>query len=230
LSDAKPNANRAGQNSPAAIARREYADSSEDEVSLAQIIQTLREHLWIVMLLPLLFAGLTLGVNFMQTPTYEASTKLLIGEDRGFSDDPAETPNLQALTPTVVEVIRSRPVAESVIAQQRLQMTPDTLLKNLNVQPIPGTQIIRVAYRDASPQTAQQVANAVGAASSKELEELQSKDVVTAVTIERAVTGYRVGPHTLRNGLLGLLLGLMCGIGLALLLGYLVDSRVGQRK
>jgi len=181
-------------------------------------------------LLPLLFAGLTLGFNFMQTPTYEASTKLLIGQDRGFSEDVAETPNLQALTPTVVEVIRSRPVAESVIAQQRLQMTPDTLLKNLNVQPIPGTQIIRVAYRDASPQTAQQVANAVGAASSKELEELQSKDVVTAVTIERAVTGYRVGPHTLRNGLLGLLLGLMCGIGLALLLGYLVDSRVGQRK
>jgi capsular polysaccharide biosynthesis protein len=50
------------------------------------------------------------------------------------------------------------------------------------------------------------------------------------VTIERAVTGYRVGPHTLRNSLLGLLLGLMCGIGLALLLGYLEDSRVGQRK
>jgi capsular polysaccharide biosynthesis protein len=230
LSDAKLNANRAGQDSPAGIARREYADSSKDEVSLAQIIQTLREHLWIVLLMPLLVAGLTLGFNFMQRPTYEASTKLLIGENGGLSEDVAQTPNLQALIPTVVEVIRSRPVAESVIAQEGLEMTPDALINNLNVQPIPQTQIIWVAYRDASPQRAQQVANAVGAASSKEIEELQNKDVVTVVTIERAVTGYRVGPHTLRNSLLGLLLGLMCGIGLALLLGYLEDSRVGQRK
>jgi capsular polysaccharide biosynthesis protein len=118
----------------------------------------------------------------------------------------------------MAEAVKSRPVAEAVTQQLNLQMDPDDFLANLNAEQIPETQFIRVSYQDPSPETAQQVVNTVGDVFSEQVSELSpSAGGVNTTVWEWAETpSAPVGRNIVLNGLLGFVLGLMLGTGLAI--------------
>jgi capsular polysaccharide biosynthesis protein len=85
----------------------------------------------------------TLAGLFFQTPVYEASAKLLVGQmelsdGRVYSIPNAPMPDRQ-LAHTVVVAIESRPVAEEVIQKQNLQMGPQEFLDHLTVKALEDT-------------------------------------------------------------------------------------------
>jgi receptor protein-tyrosine kinase len=122
--------------------------------------------------------------------------------------------------------VSSRPVAEAVIREQDLPMTPEEFLEHLSVEQEPNTQWIHVKYKDPSPERAQRVTNAVGDVFSKQVSEVSpSANAITATVWEQAaLPDEPVSPNPVRNGLLALMLGLMLGVGLAFLLEYVDDS------
>jgi len=173
--------------------------------------------------------GAVVGLSVAQTPTYEASITILVGQERGITETPNDVIGLQQLTQTMVGAVSSRRVAEAVIRQQDLRMTSDKFLEeHLSVEQVPNTQWIQVSYRDVSPERAQQVANAVGDVFSKQISEVSPNAnaiAITATVWERAVVpDAPVTPNPVRNGLLALAVGLIIGVGLAFLLEYLDDS------
>jgi capsular polysaccharide biosynthesis protein len=125
----------------------------------------------------------------------------------------------------MVEGVNSRPVAEGVIQELGLETTPEDLIQGVRVERIPDTQFIQVFYRDPSPDRAQQVANTMGSVFSEQIFEVSpTASAVTATVWEPAVTPNEpASPDLERNALLALALGLVLGIGLALLLEYLDD-------
>ena len=206
-----------------------FLEPTEDGhfLSLRDVLQFLRSRLWIILLMPILCGGASLVLSLVQTPTYEASIKMLVGQERGATENPADVGSLQQITKTMSEGINSRPVAETVIQRLDLQMAPEDLLgQHLSVKQIPDTQFIQVSYRDSSPDRAQQVANTIGEVFSEQISQASpSASAITATVWEGAVTPVEpVSPQPRRNVLLGLALGLALGIGLALLLEYLDDS------
>ena len=50
-------------------------------------------------------AGTSVAVSFIQTPVYEASATVLVGQQQGQGDSPARVEELQALIPSAVEII-----------------------------------------------------------------------------------------------------------------------------
>jgi len=205
------------------------ARTAEDEYSfsLRDILPVIRRRLWVISLVALALTGAAVGFSLAQTPMYEASIKILVGQERGITETPNDVIGLQQLTQTMVGGVSSRPVAEAVIRQQDLQMTTKEFLdEHLSVEQVPETQWIQVNYRDSSPERAQRVANAVGDVFSKQVSEVSSSaNAITATVWERAVVpGEPVTPKPMRNGLLALALGLALGIGLAFLLEYVDDS------
>lgn len=199
-------------------------------LSLGDLFDVVRRRAWAIALTALVLAALVIGYSLLfQTPQYEASVKVLIGqsqEDDQGSNLGGDVQGLQDLTVTMTETVETRPVAEAVIRRLDLSVTPNDLLQNLRVEQLPSTQIIEVSYEGASPEGAQQVANAVGEEFSGRVAEL-SEDVyaVTATIVEPAVTPQEpVSPQPLRNGLLALALGTILGVGLAFLLERLDDS------
>jgi capsular polysaccharide biosynthesis protein len=155
--------------------------------------------------------------GLLQTPTYEASARVLVGQD---------VERLQPLQPRIplvelqnviamkTRAIHSRPVAEEAI--QRLgaptnlgpQTKPDMVLANLTVQQEEGTQFVRLTYEDSDPMRARLIANTVGEVSSELISERSSN--LTATVWEKATLPESpVSPHPLRNGLLTLVIGLM---------------------
>ena len=179
------------------------------------------------MLVMVVLGGGAVGFSLTQTPEYEASTKILVGQERGISVAPSDAMGLLQLTQTMAEGVSSRPVAETAIRQQNLRMTPEDLLgENLNVEQVPNTQFILVTYTDTNPERARRVANAIGEAFSERVSDVSSSaNSITASVWDPAVTPDEpVGPDPIRNGFLALALGLMVGVGLAFLLEYLDDT------
>jgi len=224
--------NKRGDFYPPNVAQRSgiSAESSEGEnlLSLGSLFAVIQNRLLLILVVATVCVGAAVGFSLAQPPTYEASIKLLVGQERGTTDTPREDVlNLQRLSKTMAEGVNSRPVAETVIRQLGLQMDSKEFLKeHLSVQQIPETQFIQVNYEDSSPERAQQGADIIGDVFSKQISEVSpSASAITATVWEPAETpDAPASPHPGRNALLALVLGLMLGTGLAVLLEYLDDS------
>src|SRR5215204_3505800 len=199
---------------------------AEHIVSLRDILLVIRRRLWVISVVAVVLTGVVVGFSMAQTPIYEASTTILVGQERGITQDPNYAIGLQQLTETMVGAVSSRPVAKAVIHQENLQMTTEEFLSQVSAEQEPNTQWIQVHYIDSSPERAQRLANAVGDVFSRKVSEVSSGTIaITATVWERAVVpDAPVTPNPVRNGLLALALGLIIGVGLALLLEYLDDS------
>jgi protein tyrosine kinase modulator len=197
--------------------------------TLRDLLRIFWKRLWIVILVALVMVGTAVGVSLLQTPVYEASAKLFLGQQQS-KDQPTSligsVEGLQQLTHTVAVAVDSRPVAEEVIQRRGLQMDPKNLLDNLTVEQIEDTQFLLLSYRDANPQSAQNIVDEVSDVSSERISEATAgaNDITVKVWEYAAVPDAPVSPNPVKNGLLALGLGLMLGTGLAFLLEYLDDS------
>jgi capsular polysaccharide biosynthesis protein len=203
----------------------------KDDSLLPQIdpVQVVWRRLWIVLLVAVVFGGLAAGVSFFQTPMYEASIKILIGQKlskEAPNDLGNELQGLQQITLTMVEAVNTRPVAQGVIQRLNLSTSPESFQKNVKVQQIGESQFIEVSYKATDPEKAQLIANSIGEVFAKEVSEVSpSANAITATVWEQAVVpDSPVSPNPVRNALLALVLGLMLGVGLAFLLDYLDDE------
>jgi capsular polysaccharide biosynthesis protein len=202
------------------------ARDTEYVISLRDLLQVLWRRLWVILLVSIVFTGVAAGYSLLQTPTYEGSIKILVGQERGITEDPTQATGLQQLTQTIAEIVNTQTVAAAVIEELGLDVTPEEFLENMRVEQVPNTQVIQVFYRHEDPQRAQLIANTIGDVFSEQVAEVSpSANAITATVWERAsVPQDPVSPNPVRNGLLALMLGLMLGVALAILLEYLDDS------
>ena len=169
--------------------------------------------------------------GLLQTPTYEASARVLVGQDGERSQPRIPLVDLQNVIVMMTRAIDSRPVAEEAIRRWELEMTPDMVLANLTVQQVEGTQFIVLTYEDTNPMRARQIANTVGEVSSELISE-RSSNLTATVWEKAALPESPVSPHPLRNGLLTLVIGLMLCAGTVVALpgvGARVAGTLGER-
>jgi capsular polysaccharide biosynthesis protein len=185
--------------------------------------------LWMIVLIAAVFAGSAAVFSDLQTPTYQASVRLLVGQDEEATYTPnlqTEVMGLQLLTKTMAQAVVSRTVAEDVIERLDLSMAPGTLRSNLEAKQVADTQFVDIKYKDSDPERARLIANTVGDVFSEQVSGMNpsSNYTITATIWERAAQAGKVSPQPQRNVLLALALGLIVGVGLALLLDYLKDD------
>jgi capsular polysaccharide biosynthesis protein len=203
----------------------------EDEYSLplGDLLRVVWRRLWVIVLVAIITAGAAVVFSLLQTPQYEASIKVLIGqnqEDTTSNNLGQDIQGLQMLTQTMAEVVYTRTVAQAVIQDLDLHTYPAALLANMSVEQAAETQIIEVSYEDPSPEQAQRVATAIGRVFSQQVSEFStSANAVSATVVEQAaLPDNPVSPQPIRNGLLALMAGLVLGLVLAFLLEYRDDS------
>jgi capsular polysaccharide biosynthesis protein len=199
-------------------------------LALAGPLEAIRRRLWVIAVITLVLAGAGLGISLVQTPVYEASIKILVGQEQQSTPSGnlgGDVQGLQQLTQTMAQGVMTRPVAEAVIDQLGLQVTPEDFLENhLSAEQISATQYVEVRYKDSNPERSQQVVNAVGNVFSQQVSDISpSANAITATVWERAaVPSNPVSPNLMLNLGLAVAVGLILGVGMALFLEYLDDS------
>lgn len=205
---------------------RANARQDEGAVSAGDVLRSVWQRIWIVLLVVFVSVSAAVGIGLYQTPTYEASIKVLVGQRQGLTETPGDVVGLQQLTQTMAEVAHTRTVANAVIQELGLGMTAEEFLENMSVEQIAETQVIEISFVDTDPGEASRVANAIGDEFSDQVSRVsQSANSITATSWERAIApDSPASPNLILNVLLALILGSMLGVGLALLLEHLDDS------
>ena len=147
---------------------------AEDDyvISVRDVCRILRKRAWLIILVMVLALGSAVGLSLQQTPQYQSSITILVGQERGIIG-PAGDPNiLLTLSQTMARAVTSRPVAEGVDKKLDLRTSPEYLLAGLTAEPVEGTQFIEVSYTGSDPEETQRIVNAFGEVFTEKISEL----------------------------------------------------------
>lgn len=180
---------------------------------------------WILIVVSTLVgAGAALGLSMAMTPVYQAQAQLFVSVQSADEIASAYSGGLyvQQRIKSYVDVVDSPGVLDPVIEKLGLDATYPTLAASVSAQSPPNTVLLTVVATDTSAEKAAKVANATAKSLAKEIVRLETTDSgkkpVKAELIRPAqVPGTPVSPRTMLNVVLGAMLGLMVGVGVAIL-------------
>jgi capsular exopolysaccharide synthesis family protein len=181
---------------------------------------------WITVCVTILVAVLgAFAVTLLTTPLYQASTRLYVSTTTGGSAVELYQGNRlsQERVLSYTELLMGETLAQRTIDKLGLNMNADLLRKRVKATAKPDTVLIDVKILDESPVRARDTANALSdefVAMVRELEtpEGASRPDARVIVEQRAsIPLTPVSPNMTRNLLGGLALGILAGIGLAVL-------------
>lgn len=206
-------------------------------MNLQDYVKVLRAR-WVTICVTVLISVLGAATYiFVTTPLYEASTRLFVSTTSGGSL--AETYQGNRFSQERVisygELLMGRTVALRTIDKLGLDMTAEQLQANVKAVSKPDTVLISVSVVDESPVRARDIANTLSDEFVTMVRELETPEdgspPDSRVVVEQRATipTDPVVPKPLRTLAIGTLLGLLVGVGLALLRDTL-DNTVKSRE
>lgn len=106
--------------------------------------------------------GAAFVVSSVLPKTYEAETRLLVGQSlTAPNPDYSQLLASQVIAQTYAEVATARPSLQRVIDELGLETSPEDLARTLSVRAPAGSTLIIIAAQSAEPQEAAQMANAL---------------------------------------------------------------------
>lgn len=190
---------------------------------------------WLIVLCMAVAAGSALGFSSRMIPEYTATAKVFVGPRAVERDDAAsiiqELTASQQYVTSYSEMLRSRPLAEIVVETTDAPITATELVERVDTRILPDTRLIEVRVTDPSPGRAQQYANElVTSFVNDERNIFGGGSAISASVFEQAIRPeIPVKPKPLRNGIIGGLLGVMLGVGLAFVLEQL-DTTIRNKE
>jgi len=199
------------------------------EISIEQIFHIVLKRIGLVLLIPIL-AAVASGLYswFVLNDVYQASSTVIVSNQKTTSDTASQltysdyTLNVQ-LVDSYRVICKTNRVLDQVIAELGLPMTTAQLSAKVSVSAASDTEIIHIQVMDEDPVLAQSITNTMTRIFQSEVKEIMKMDNVQIID-EAPLPRTPVEPNRVRNVILGALIGLVIGVGLAFLLEYLDRS------
>jgi capsular exopolysaccharide synthesis family protein len=129
-------------------------------MELKEYLQTLWKWWWLIVLCTLCAGGASFTVSSMVSPVYEARVLLMSNQSTNTGlVDYSSLLGGQRVIETYQELLKTRPVLETTIANLDLPYSPQELAKHIEVSIIPETQLLDLRVEDTNPQRAADIAN-----------------------------------------------------------------------
>jgi capsular exopolysaccharide synthesis family protein len=194
-------------------------------MNLRQVLTALRANWWMPLLGVLLGAALALGIGLLATPMYTASTQLFVSTTAATSSAEAFQGGQfsEQRTASYARLIMGEELAGRVIERLGIDVSPALVRRQVNASAVPGTVLIDITATDRSPVRAQQIAEALGVEFPDLVQELEAPVAGGAPLVRVTVTDAPEvpvrpsSPNVPRDVALGLAVGALVGLGIAIL-------------
>ena len=192
---------------------------------------------WAVVLLCVIVAvGAAAVLTWQTTPQYASSARLFVSTSPSDTSD-AYQGSLFATqrVASYADLVGSRQLAERVSDDLGGSLDPDELTGAVTAQVVPETVILEIRATDPDPQMARDLAQAYATALSDLVADIETPNGRTDALIKASIVDNAqvatspVSPQPTRNLGLALVLGLLAGIGIAVL-RELLDTSVSSAE
>lgn len=145
------------------------SETTTEEVDLWQYIRVLMKRKWSILIIFLAATVTSYLVSSRMTPIYEATSTVLVKQEMGGQELPflADFSGLgRNATQNYVEILKSRSLLERVLARIGWNIPTDSgefeaLRSSISIQPVQGTDTIRITVQSEDPRRAMILANAM---------------------------------------------------------------------
>ncbi|WP_243426208.1 YveK family protein [Mordavella massiliensis] len=202
-------------------------ENEEITIDLTELFLALWSKIHLIILAGILVAFVSfIGTKLFITPMYTSTTSMYVltrtGDSAGVTYNDLQTGT--QLTQDYMELVKSRPVLEQVIAVLNLDMTTGELSQAVTTENTANTRILTVSVRNEDPKTAKEIADALRESVSIQITEIMEADAVN--TIEEAnLPEEPSSPSLMRNIAIGGILGILLAAGVVVLI-YILDDTV----
>lgn len=191
------------------------------EISLGDLWHYIKKNFLLILALTVLFGGAAFGVSkFVMVPKYEASTTMIIGKPKDYAATGKEQIEYndimlnQKLVTTYSEIIKSRGIAKYVIDRLGLDVDYKQFSEMVSVKTVKDTEVMSVNVVDTIPERAADIANETSEVFRDSIKEIMTIDNVQILDAAE-VPENPISPGVLKNTVIGLFLGLVLGMGIA---------------
>lgn len=198
----------------------------EIEIDLREIFAVLISKIGIIILAGMICALVSLvGTKLFITPQYQSVTKMYVLSQANSETLTSSDMSLSSyLTKDYAELIKSRTVAENVIAQLGLELKPEELLEKVTVSTQTDTRIVTIIVEDEDPYMACELADMIREASSAQIMSVMNSEAVNVVDVANIPDGPS-SPSIKKNTLIGGFLGVFLAVAI-ILIQYLVNDTI----
>ena len=194
--------------------------------------RVVRRWWWVLVAATLVGGALGYGLSLQITPTYEATTRLLVTQRQ--TEGVVQLNDIQTaerLANTFSRLVTLRPVLEQAIADGGLPFDTAELGGRLTVSNPAGTQLLELSAQSSDPALAARTANEVAAAFiSSNQAELTARPGQVSVVEQAIPPAAPVSPRPLLNAILAAMLALGVTGGIVMLVEYLDDTVKGPEQ
>jgi capsular exopolysaccharide synthesis family protein len=194
-------------------------------MTLREVLAALRAAWWLPVAGLLVGLAAALLVSLVQTPLYTSYIQFFVSTRDGSTTSDAYQGSQfsQERVTSYAQLLSGDELAGRVVERLDLDREPYEVSGQVAASAVADTVLIDVTVTDPSPEMAQRIAEAMGQEFPAYVDELETPDdggvspVTVAVTAQPQVPGSPTSPQTPRNVVLGALVGLLVGAGLAVL-------------
>lgn len=199
--------------------------ADEVEIDLVELFYLLRSKLLLI-LVSTLVVGAAFGLfsKFLMKPVYSSTTKLYILTQSTSLTSLADIQIGTSLTQDYMELIKSRPVVESVSKNLKLDLTYEELLEKVSVDNPNNTRILSITIEDTDSRLAKEIVDEFANVSINSISEIMATDKPNIVE-KGHVAEYPIRPGVKKNTVIGCLIGLFVCAG-AIIVIHLMDDTV----
>lgn len=201
-------------------------------MDLHDYLRILRQRWVFIALATLIAVGGALAWTLSTTPQYQSTARLFVQTPQSSEATLAQGGTFsQQRVKSYAKLLTGEEIARRVVEQLDLDEDPRALAERINATVELDTVVLVISVTDESPAHARELTQATAEAFTSYVSELEtppgkSSAPVKASIVDRAtLPGAPVSPQPVRNVALALVLGLLVGVGLAVLRDTL-DTRV----
>ncbi len=216
-----------------AVYKPEPVQGEGDTISITRLLQAVwKRILWVIAAVVIGVAAAAIITKFFITPQYQASCWLYVNNYSSVSSTQGEisSAQLQAsiqLATSYAELLYSETVLNDVSGALDGDYSAQQLSSMISVSVVDETQILVVTVTSTDPEEAARVANAVAQVTPSSIQTLVEGSSVTVPQYASVPTSPS-SPSTSRNLMMGFAVGLLIGVGAALVASFL-DTRITQQ-